>query len=90
MHDCPCCGDDIIYSDDPEELCQDCKQAGCEANDNEDSENYGIFDDCKVRELACPECDTNPSFLNDGKWHTNCEPEDCAREAKEGPQSWSP
>lgn len=82
MHNCPCCGDDVVYTDDPDDVCSDCEQAGCEPED---------FDGgCKVREMACPDCGTPPSFLTDGKWHPNCEPDECERARKEGNTPWNP
>lgn len=45
MHDCLCCSH-AVYSE--EDLCSECQEAGCEANDNKDSDNFGIYDNCQV------------------------------------------
>lgn len=81
MHDCPCCGDDVVYSDDPDELCRGCEAAGCEPNDNKNSDNFGIYDACQIPQ--CEECCVPCSFMTDEKWHYNCEPEECARKREE-------
>lgn len=73
MHDCPCCGNDgITYTDDPDDMCSCCEEAGCEDHEVEDGD--GSYFECQVPQ--CEECETRYTFCTDGKWHDNCEP-DC-------------
>ena len=87
MHDCLCCGEDVIYADVEESpVCDSCVAAGCEPNDG-GGENDGIWDDCQIP--RCPECDTHASFLNDKRWHSNCEEDDCPKAVENRDASWS-
>lgn len=58
--DCPCCGETIVGE--PGDLCGSCTAASCEASDG---------DDCQIPK--CPDCETRASFMNDRKWHSNCD-----------------
>jgi hypothetical protein len=80
MHDCPCCGNDVVYSDDVAEYCSCCKAAGCpEASEPEEySRHPAALSDapwwvgsCYVP--RCGECDTPATLCTDQKWHANCE-----------------
>jgi hypothetical protein len=72
-HDCPCCGETIVGR---EPLCASCKHAGCEATDDDPD----AYEDCQIP--RCPECDTEASYMNDGRWHSNCDAP-CANAGKD-------
>lgn len=85
MHECPCCSE-CVYSDDPDDLCSCCEEAGCEAEDDKRSDNYGYYVDCQIPQ--CGECETRATFCTDGKWHDNCEPDECSRKrSQEGKEA---
>jgi hypothetical protein len=61
-HECSCCGEIICGGPLAESRCDCCVEAGCD----EDGESG-----CDVP--RCPICETPESFMNDGKWHHNCD-----------------
>jgi hypothetical protein len=71
MHPCPCCGDrcGAVYTDDPDDMCDDCLAAGCDPDG----------DTCDVSQ--CEHCEEFASFMTDCRWHSNCE-DDCTNHGK--------
>ena len=62
MHDCPCCSH-AVYSDDANELCEECAEHDCEAN------REGVYDSCNVPEeedevnnAGCVQCGNTHCF----------------------------
>lgn len=76
MHDCPCCGE-AVYTDDPSDMCSCCEAAEC------DPDNA-----CNIP--TCPECDVPATFCTDGKWHPNCDPDECPCAREGGGNAWQP
>jgi hypothetical protein len=64
--DCPCCDETIVGY--PDDLCDSCNKAECE-----DNPRSGYYDNCQIPE--CPECGTRASWMNDDRWHSNCDAE---------------
>lgn len=85
MHDCPCCGEDVVYTEDPADMCRACAKAGCELTEGDDGRLYEI--ECQVPQ--CPDCGTRASFMTDEQWRPNCEPDECERAWKEGNEPWN-
>jgi len=92
MHDCPCCGEEVVYSDNPSELCDSCESAGCEPHEcgcvwscgiGNQCDEEGVYLDCQVPQ--CFECGTRASLMNDGFWHSNCEEDECTNANKSWP-----
>lgn len=76
--ECACCSTVIIGE--PGDLCACCEEAVCADYEVEDGD--GSYFDCQVP--RCLECDTPASFMNDKRWHSNCE-NGCENEGK----AWS-
>lgn len=70
MHDCPCCGEEIVYSSDTMELCSCCKVAGCE---DVPSGGTAEMQEYECQKPFCSSCGTSFTFCTDRQWHTNCE-----------------
>jgi hypothetical protein len=72
-HSCPCCEELLCGGPLDEVRCDSCVEAGCEAREED-----GVFVRCEVP--VCPCCETPSSFMNDKKWHDNCDdPDDCEK-----------
>ena len=72
MHDCPCCGDEgITYTDDPDDMCSCCEEAGCVDHEVDEVDDGAGYFDCQVP--SCPTCETRETFCTDGEWHSNCD-----------------
>lgn len=86
-HDCACCDEIICGGLLSEKRCDSCVEAGCEIHDHDeeddcDCEYDGLNKDgCQIP--TCPSCETPMSFMNDRKWHDNCDADECERKRKE-------
>lgn len=70
--ECACCSETIMGR--AGDLCDCCKNAGCEVNRNNE------YDECQIPQ--CEHCNTRATFCTDQRWHSNCEDE-CPNHSKE-------